>query len=486
MQLLSEEIEEKSKDGEILLAMDANAKIGLLNETISRNGKLFLDIFKQYNLTVMNNTSKCAGRITRQNTAISEEVSAIDFIIANNIVEKWISEIIIDEDGLLKVKGKKETDHNTILVKMKIESIEKIKPVKNIGWNLKAPEEKWRQFEQNLRNRYKKATDIIMNEDMNIEERYNKWFHELDSAARESIGKTTFNVNSRKNKVSKKAREIQKEKRTIKSLLKDESDKQTRYLLIGQYKKLQEESRDLVIEEQTEQTKLKFEKILNDKTGQAFWKMKKNLSRDPTLDMLTVKNSKGERQFTPEGIKETMANYYENLYKEKEFPHHPYHNEVTVNNNNNITNKQYDNDYYNREPTIEEIEQIIRNKKNGKSAPDIKNEMIKKPGETMVYFLYPLIKSIWRLEEIPSRWNTGAITSIWKGKGDREDPSNHRGITTSSAIGTIVDTLIDNRISRVVPFTEAQGGGKKGAMTCNHLFILRAIISISLKKDQHL
>ena len=62
----------------------------------------------------MNNSDKCQGRITRQNTAISDEISAIDFIIANDAVEKWISKMIIDEDGLLKVKGKKETDHNTI------------------------------------------------------------------------------------------------------------------------------------------------------------------------------------------------------------------------------------------------------------------------------------------------------------------------------------------------------------------------------------
>ena len=109
---------------------------------------------------------------------------------------------------------------------------------------------------------------------------------------------------------------------------------------------------------------------------------------------------------------------------------------------------------------------------------------MKRTGETMIRFLYPLIKSIWQNEIIPSRWNTGAITSIWKGKGDREDLSNQRGITTSSAIGTIIDTLIDSRIARVVPFTEAQGGGKKGAMTCDHLFILRAIMCISQKQKR--
>ena len=74
----------------------------------------------------------------------------------------------------------------------------------------------------------------------------------------------------------------------------------------------------------------------------------------------------------------------------------------------------------------------------------------------------------------------GKITSIWKGKGDKEDLYytlyNHRRITSSSAIGTIVDSLIDNRIGKLVQFSQAQGGGKKGASTCDHLFLMHAII----------
>ena len=81
-------------------------------------------------------------------------------------------------------------------------------------------------------------------------------------------------------------------------------------------------------------------------------------------------------------------------------------------------------------------------------------------------------------------WNTGNITSIWKGKGDRESLHNQRGITTSSAIGTIVDTLIDNRIESIVPFTNAQGGGQKGMTTCDHLFIIRTIMEISKKQKR--
>ena len=100
---------------------------------------------------------------------------------------------------------------------------------------------------------------MITNENMNVEERYNKWFHELESAARESIGKTTFNL-KRKNKMSKKVRDIQTSKRTIKGLLKNESNNESRYLLIGQYKQLQEQAKKQIIEEQVEETKSKFER----------------------------------------------------------------------------------------------------------------------------------------------------------------------------------------------------------------------------------
>ena len=102
----------------------------------------------------------------------------------------------------------------------------------------------------------------------------------------------------------------------------------------------------------------------------------------------------------------------------------------------------------------------------------------------MIKFIYPLIETIWKEETIPTNWNTGTITSLYKGKGDKENLQNHRGITTSSAIGTIVDSLIDNRIEHLVPFTHAQGGGKKGASTCDHLFIMRAIIDISIKQKR--
>ena len=79
----------------------------------------------------------------------------------------------------------------------------------------------------------------------------------------------------------------------------------------------------------------------------------------------------------------------------------------------------------------------------------------------MVKFIYPLIETFWTEERTPKQWNTGIITNIWKGKGDRELMANQRGITVSSSISTIPEEILSNRISKLAHFTQAQAGGRK-------------------------
>ena len=49
------------KEGEIFLAMDGNAKLGILGEAPSRNGKLLSQVFSNTGLILMNNSQKCKG-----------------------------------------------------------------------------------------------------------------------------------------------------------------------------------------------------------------------------------------------------------------------------------------------------------------------------------------------------------------------------------------------------------------------------------------
>ena len=485
MELLMEEIEEQKNEGEILLTMDANAKIGLLNENVSRNGKLLLKLIKETNLVIMNKSEKCKGKVTRQNTKNGNEFSAIDFVLCTQPVEEWISQMEIDEKGLYKISGKNQTDHNTITIDMTITNPYQIKPIKRTGWNLKAPEEKWTQFEEQLRKLQTDAKKIIEDDNSEFEEKYKKWYNQIDNAARSTIGKTTYKE-SYKAKPSQETKLLREKKKELKKCIQNEKDIERKQPLVNEYKRIQEIAKEQIMKEKAEMIKRKFEKIKNDKTGKSLWKEKKIVTRNPALETLSIKNDRGERQYLPEDIKATTANYYENLYKKKYFPHHPYHHNVKEDIITYTNNFDYEDLRHNRIPGIDEITDIVLNKKNGKSTPDLKNEILKRPGETMIQILYPLITTIWKEEKIPNIWNTGNITSIWKGRGDKEDPNNQRGITTSSSIGTILDSIIDNRIASTVPFTQAQGGGKKGASTYDHLFILRAIIDIAKKQKRPL
>ena len=78
----------------------------------------------------------------------------------------------------------------------------------------------------------------------------------------------------------------------------------------------------------------------------------------------------------------------------------------------------------------------------------------------MVEFIYLVIMVFWREEVPPKQWNEGVITSVWKGKGDRESlssvlMSNHRGIIVSSIIGTIAEETIFNRVTGTIQYTQA-------------------------------
>ena len=201
----------------MLEEVDTTFNVGLLGEEVSRNGKLLLKTFEETNLTLINNNSKCTGKITRKNTKKDTEYSAIDFVVTNETVEKWVKRMIIDEDGIMKVKGKNdnETDHNTIHIKLNISNIDKTKVVKRTGWNLRASSTKWTAFKEELEKRKIKATGIITDPEKPIDARYKKWYDELETAARITIGKTTFKIGG-KEKFSKEVNRLREEKKSIK------------------------------------------------------------------------------------------------------------------------------------------------------------------------------------------------------------------------------------------------------------------------------
>ena len=480
---LAEEIEEFKKDGEVLIFMDGNAKIGLLGEEKSRNGKLLEEVMTGQNLNFLNRNNKCSGKITRQNTKNKEEISAIDFAVASSEIEKNLITMEIDEEGMHKIKGKRETDHNTIIAVFRMPKNSKPKVVKNSTWRLNAPEENWKTFNNNLSLLSTEISDIFSAKDP-IDISYNKWLKKVENVARIDIGRTTIRTTTKMEKFSQTVQDLRKSKREMKKLLRGPTEMRSER--VKEFKQLQEQIREQITYERTVKIQGRLNKISQDQTRNSFWRERKKLMHEPVKNNLTIKDEMGNRQYSPTRIKDTMASYYENLYKKKETRWHPMHHEIKSKMLVMQIDTQNDNDWYNFIPTERQILDIIRKKKNGKASTDIKNDMMKKSQEGFAKVLLPLIRYIWTNEQIPSNWNTGYITSIWKGKGDKESLNNHRGITVSSAIGNIVEEIIDDRISAIIEFSQGQAGGKKGACTADHLLILRSLMTLAKTKKQNL
>ena len=141
-------------------------------------------------MEVLNKRDICEGKITRKNTKNPNEFSAIDFVVASPTITALVQKMYIDEDGLYKIKGKQETDHNTICIEINANNIDKDKVIKKTDWNLRASSEKWALFGDELSKRCEYATAILRETSKPFQLRYANWFKEVKSHSRRAAKKS--------------------------------------------------------------------------------------------------------------------------------------------------------------------------------------------------------------------------------------------------------------------------------------------------------
>ena len=233
--------------------------------------------------------------------------------------------MIIDEQGMYKMKGKRETDHNTITTSFHVPKNHKPIVVKNSTWRLNAPEQNWKNFSNNLTLLSTKMNDIFSTNDP-IDTTYNRWLKRVENTARTDIGRTTVRTTVKTERFSDTVKELRKTKREMKKLLKGPTEMRTEK--IKQFKEIQEQIRTQITYERTAKIQARLDKLSQDQTRNTFWRKRKKLMHEPIKNNLTIKDEEGNRQYSPTKIKETMANYYENLYKKKDSRWHPIHDEI--------------------------------------------------------------------------------------------------------------------------------------------------------------
>ena len=148
------------------------------------------------------------------------------------------------------------------------------------------------------------------------------------------------------------------------------------------------------------------------------------------------------------------------------------------------------NEILDRKFTLQEIDSAIKNLKSGKAtgSDDIRNEYISYENKQLRPALKLLFNEIYDTGIYPAQWCSGIIVPIYK-KGNREDPSNYRGITLTSAMSKLFTHMLNQRINDWSEesgiLSQAQFAYKKGYNTTDAIFVLNTTLSFCIETFKH-
>ena len=114
--------------------------------------------------------------------------------------------------------------------------------------------------------------------------------------------------------------------------------------------------------------------------------------------------------------------------------------------------------------SLEEVREAVNEMKYGK-APGLDGfpvECLKKGGMAVLEWLVRLLNFSFDLEVVPMDWHGACIVPLYKGKGDKCECNNSRGISLLSLVGTLYGRVL---IERVRVGTECEIGEEECGFT---------------------
>ena len=139
----------------------------------------------------------------------------------------------------------------------------------------------------------------------------------------------------------------------------------------------------------------------------------------------------------------------------------------------------------------EELKNAIKKLKNNKATSFDKtcNEMIKSAFPVISESVLLLFNTILSSSLYPSAWKQDILGPLHKA-GSKDDPGNFRGISLSSCLGKVFNSLLRNRLeskcNKEKIISNFQISGEKGARTSDHLLVFRHIINKYVKIGKQL
>ena len=468
--------------------------------TKNQNGSLFLDFLRRNpSLIVVNALKLCNGMITRIREVESKtEASILDFFIVNERLLPFVTKMIIDEErnftlsnfAQIKKNGRViETDHNGLILEM----------------NIKMKKKKSERVEIfNLKNRacqevFKEETEYnfelleSFNGNLPDEVQCKKWFKTFNHILHKSFRKVRVVENKKKadTGIDKIIRERIELKRELKLDGKDDNMKEKINVRIAQ---IEEEIGDNIANEFKRKLADTIEEIGGEKDAingagrNRIWNwIKKKYPKHSNVIPVGKRDRKGNFITNHEGLKHLYLETY--LHRLRNRPIRSDFEEL----------KDFKIELFNLRMkivencktaawTLEDLEKATKKLKNNKSRDPHGwvNEIFKDgvAGKNLKLSLLKLFNKIKDSGHIPEFMQSADVTTIYKGKGDKSNLENDRGIFIVTILRSILMKLIyhDEYEGIDSSMSDSQVGARKAKNIRNHIWIVNGVICDVLSK----
>ena len=495
-------------DQGLIIQMDANVHGGpdlIKNDpnVQNTNGKLFEQFLarNQY-LTVANNMNICEGVITRIRKLrnAKTEKAVLDFLIINGKLEPFLEKMLIDEERkfclsnyaqLKKNKKLIETDHNSIIA----------------DFNIAVQKRKLERLELfNLRN---KNCQTLFTEETHTRTQLVECFENqlpFDIQCKDWL--KTFN--SVLYKCFKKIRVVNKDKKRDKKdkLFEEKNSLKEKISLSNTSEEMKNRIKDRIsqIEEEiaheigenfVKEIEDTLNKIGGDKQNlngagrRAIWDiLKKKFPKSKVSVPVGKKDHFGNIVSNHEGLKKLYLNTYKQRLRSRpikdDFKVLKEHQDELFELKLKIAQSNKSKPW-----SMNQLEVVLKKLQEGKSRDPngwvrdlFKSEVA---GTQLKMSLLMMMNKMKSENYIPDFIRNADVTTIYKGKGDKFNLENDRGIFLVTTFRSILMKLIYCDTYSIIDenMSDSQVGGRKGKNVRNHVWVLHGIITDVLNRKKN-
>ena len=216
------------------------------------------------------------------------------------------------------------------------------------------------------------------------------------------------------------------------------------------------------------------------------WEIKKKKQK-PQSCAFILQDKEGNEIRKPEEIKKEVKRYYENLYEPN--PVKTGYEEYTRELEKMIQQCWDSKDTNNDDLTEEEVEMVLRKLKDEKATgpDDISNEMLKYGGRSLQESIKRMMIAIYKTEDLPKQWNEAYIKNIYKGKGNKKEMKNYRGLILNSHLPKMFESIIEMKErDNLQNMSEYQCGARKAKSTREHHHTIRTIKEVAKENKEEI